>query len=239
MNLAVLKCVPRSLYYNLRLFPLSQALRLPVLFGNGVRLYGDLHKGSFVLDDARIRRGMVSLGVNRGSFDLGRERASFIRLSRDAKIIFRGECGMAMGLKIDVSRDGVLEVGDGVHLNACATLSSNGLVRLGDGVRSGWDITVIDWDGHDILDASDGHVVNKPKEIVIGNHCWLGAKTSVLKGVHLAHHVIIPYGSIITKSCDTPVAVFGGVPNKVLKTGIVRSDKYNTLSDYVMEDVQV
>lgn len=224
MNLSVLLSVPRSLYYNIKCLPFSQAVKLPILIGNNVKICGSLHRGSFVIDTTDVHRGMITLGIYKGSFAMGTAMNSLLRLSSDAKIVFHGGCGICSGMKIDVSRSGELHIGNKVSINSGAIISSNTVVNIGDGVRTGWNITIIDWDGHDMIDINSKTIVNSPKPINIGERCWLGTKSTILKGVSLAHHCVIPYGSIITKSCDEPVSTFGGSPNRVLGTGKVRTD---------------
>lgn len=228
MNIKYLLSIPKSVYICFRCLPFHQAVKLPLIIERHTHIRGKLHQGSIVIDSPVISRGMICLGMTDGSFDTASHSTSFLRIANDAQLVFRGECGLAGGFHIDVARDGILDIGDGVHLNAEATLSSNSVVRLGTGVRSGWGITIIDWDGHDIMDRHTGEIVNAPKPISIGDHTWLGAKVSVLKGVTLQHHTIIPYGSIITRSCDTPYAVFGASPNRILKESLIRSDKFKT-----------
>ena len=98
-------------------------------------------------------------------------------------------------------------------------------LRQDDNVGTGWDCTFIDWDGHDIVDLGTDRVINEPKCIFIGKNCWIGAKTTIMKGVSLCKNTIVPYGSIITKKCEEPYSIFGGMPNRVLKTNIARKDK--------------
>lgn len=224
MNLKVLMSLPRSIYYNFKCLPFAQAIKIPILIGKNVKIRGSFHRNSIVIDAPEVYRGMVSLGINDGSFEMGSSMPSYIRMSGDARIVFHGHCLISNGIKIDVSHSGVLHIGKGVFVNSNSIISSNGMVRFGDGVSTGWNITVIDWDGHDIVDLASKSVVNAPKPIIIGDHCWLGSHSTLLKGVCLAHHCIVPYGSIISKSCDTPIAVYGGMPNNVLCTGKVRTD---------------
>lgn len=226
MNLSVLMSLPRSIYYNLKCLPFSQALKLPILIGKDVRLRGSFHKGSLVIDAPVVHRGMISLGVVGGSFEMGFSLSSYMRMSKEAKIVFNGPCLISSGVKIDVARSGELHIGKDVFVNSGSIISSNTLVSLGNGVSTGWNITIIDWDGHDMVNVSDGKVVNAPKPIIVDDYCWLGAHSTLLKGVYLAHHCIVPYGSVITKSCETPVAVYGGMPNHVVCTGKVRPDMY-------------
>ena len=73
-------------------------------------------------------------------------------------------------------------------------------------------------DTHDIIGGA-GNVINPPRDIIIGNHVWVGAKASILKGVTIGDGSVIGFGSIITKNVPAGVAC-AGCPQKVLKTNI-------------------
>lgn len=220
--------LPYSIYFNLRYLPFKQALKLPILIGNNVKVHvGGRH--CFVIE-GEVRPKMIQLGVSNGSFNMAAGHQSYLNISKNARFVYMGGVNIARGFKIMVSGNGVLKMGNNVHLNAFSMLSSNSLVELQEGVRSGWECTIIDWDGHNIVSVDSGLVINQPKPIVLKRHSWLGSKSSILKGVTLAEFSIVPYGSIITKSNDVPVAVFGGQPNRVLKQGIARIDKHKLLN---------
>ena len=52
--------------------------------------------------------------------------------------------------------------------------------------------------------------------IKIGNHVWVGAGATILKGVTVGDHAIIGGGSVVTKDVP-PYAVVMGNPAKVVK----------------------
>ena len=60
---------------------------------------------------------------------------------------------------------------------------------------------------------------NHPKDIILGNHVWIGKNATILKGVTIGHDSIIAMGSVVTKSCE-PNSIRAGNPAKVVKTDI-------------------
>ena len=73
-------------------------------------------------------------------------------------------------------------------------------------------------DQHPIYD-SDGNRINMAKDITIGKHVWLGAHSTIMKGVVIGSNSVIGYGSIVTK--DVPDAcIVAGIPAKIMKTNI-------------------
>ncbi len=54
------------------------------------------------------------------------------------------------------------------------------------------------------------------KGITIGANCWVGAKVTVLDGVHIGQGCVIAAGAVVTQSMP-PNAVVAGVPAKIIR----------------------
>lgn len=65
-----------------------------------------------------------------------------------------------------------------------------------------------------------GEIVNNNKEIVIGNHVWIGCRSVILKGVSISDDCVIAANTTVTKSFKDSAIMIGGV-NKILKSNIV------------------
>lgn len=66
-------------------------------------------------------------------------------------------------------------------------------------------------DYHSMLD-SKGYRTNQAKDIVIGNHVWIGLRCIILKGVLLPDGCVVGAGSVVTKSIETPKTLIAGSP---------------------------
>ena len=53
--------------------------------------------------------------------------------------------------------------------------------------------------------------------IVIGDNCWIGAKATILDGVHIGNGCVVAAGAVVTKSFPDNV-VIGGVPARIIKS---------------------
>ena len=74
-------------------------------------------------------------------------------------------------------------------------------------------------DSHVVTDL-EGNRINPSKDIVFGDHIWMGHRAMVTKGVHIGNDNIIGTGAIVTKSIPETNCVIAGVPAKVVKTGV-------------------
>ncbi len=71
-----------------------------------------------------------------------------------------------------------------------------GKITLGFGTRIAPNVGIITQNHN--KDNPDEFV--EPKDVVIGEHCWIGMNTVILPGVHLGDYTIVGAGSIVTKS---------------------------------------
>lgn len=75
-------------------------------------------------------------------------------------------------------------------------------------------------DSHIIKDSQD-NVINRPRNIQIGSHVWLGQQTFVLKGANIPDGCIVGARSTVTASSKTePNSILVGQPAKTIKKNI-------------------
>ena len=92
-----------------------------------------------------------------------------------------------------------------------ALLMASGGIEIGDCTMLAAHAKLISND-HDLYDRSILTMV----PIKIGNHVWVGAGATILKGITVGDHAIIGGGSVVTKDVP-PYAVVVGNPAKVVK----------------------
>lgn len=103
-------------------------------------------------------------------------------------------------------------------------LENNLTVNIGDNCLFGSNIILRTSDGHSIIN-NENKIVNYGQSINIGEHCWLAANVTVLKGVTIADNCVIGTGSLITKNCPDSNALYAGIPAKIVKRNITWDSK--------------
>ena len=210
--------VPKSLYFCCHYFPLKVAATLPVLVCFRTRI-SEMH-GEVILPE-HAKTGTVRIGFGGvGIFDEKRSRTMW---QVNGTVVFKGRAAIGHGSRISVNRGATLEFGDHFCITAESHIVSSKGIRFGDDVLMSWQCLVMDTDFHKIW--SGGTRVNENKEIVIGNHVWIGCRNTILKGVHIGDGCVIGAGSNVVKSIDATNAVVGGNPAHVLKQDIRWSEK--------------
>jgi acetyltransferase-like isoleucine patch superfamily enzyme len=203
--------LPKTLVFNFACLPFRQALRLPVFVSHRVWLR-DL-SGKVILADSST--GAVRIGFGDvGIFDQHRSRTIW---QVPGRVVFMGAADIGHGSRISVT--GELVLGKRLTIAAESAIMAQRSVRIGDDVLISWDVLIMDTDAHRIYDAT-GSQVNPAKPIRIGNSVWLGCRVVILKGAEIADGVVVAAASTVTRSVDTPNAVVGGNPARVIRENI-------------------
>jgi acetyltransferase-like isoleucine patch superfamily enzyme len=213
-GLLVLLGLPKTVYFNLRCLPFRQAVRLPILVSHRVALC-DLSGG--VTISSPVRPGVVLLGFGMvGAFDYRRSRSVW---QVAGEIVFEGSARLGNGFKLSVAESGTVTFGPEFVLSAESQIVCRESIVFGRGCLISWDVLVLDSDFHPVV--YDGGPPPSPEApVVLGEHVWVGARASILKGVRLANDVVVAAGAIVTQSQEEPNVVVGGNPAQVMRTGV-------------------
>lgn len=212
--LRVLRGLPKTLYFNFRVLPFRQALRMPLLVSPKVALYDVRGR---VTVRGPLRPAMVLIGFGElGAFDYRRSRAVW---EVAGQVVFDGPVRLGNGFKLSVSEPGTITFGaDFVGLNEAQAICFRS-ITFGRGVGVGWNSLITDTDFHVVVPI-EGEPAPPDAPIEIGDGCWVGARSTIMKGVRLPHDTIVAAGSVVTRSVEEPNTVIGGNPAKTVRTGV-------------------
>lgn len=107
-----------------------------------------------------------------------------------------------------------------------ATANANSSIEIGERCMFSYGITVYNTDSHPIIDAKSGNIINKVRQLKIGNHVWVGANATILKNTCIPDDCIVGWGAVVNSKSLTPPlispkgCVIAGNPAKIVKTGI-------------------
>ncbi len=126
-----------------------------------------------------------------------------------------GGVRLARTCKVYIS--GSLTISNGTYINANTIIIADRDVRIGEDCIISWDCLITDTDSHTLIQNSVP--VQPTGTIQIGNHVWVGARSTILKNVRIGDNAVIAAGSVVTK--DVPAGcLVGGVPAKILKENV-------------------
>lgn len=206
--------LPKTIYINCKCFGITDALKMRVRVHYGVRCK-NIRKGCIEFQN---QTGVLNVGFSTGSFQMGKNHKGALIFGDKGKLVLKGNAYLPAGSIVNCQ--GTIILGREFESNARLTISCENKISIGDNPAIGWDVTICDADGHDIIDTSYGVVINSPKEIIIGNHVWLCAKCTVLKGTTISDHSVVGFGTIVSGSYTETNVLIAGMPAKVKKKGI-------------------
>ena len=209
-----------SLFFNLKLFPLKDAIKIPLYISHNTRVRGLYRGGVYIKGEITPR--MISFGISEASFGLIGDKHSYIQLVPGAKLIFNGKAVFSKGSSIRAIKNGAtIIVGKNAYFNQFCTLSSCKKIEIGDDFLAGWNVNIRDADGHYIYsNENSGNRINEDKEVIIGDHVWIASCSDILKGVQIPKDCIIAYKSCVTKSHCEENSIIAGVPARIVKRDI-------------------
>lgn len=124
---------------------------------------------------------------------------------------------MYEGASVVVLDGGHLKVGRNSYMNDGLIQCASNIV-IGDDCAIAGSVLIQDTDFHPTLDEN-GRERPFVKPITIGNHVWICAKATILKGVTIGDGAIIAAGAVVTKDVP-PHCLVGGNPGRVIKENI-------------------
>ncbi|SDR39838.1 hypothetical protein SAMN05443245_5493 [Paraburkholderia fungorum] len=205
------RSIPKTLYFNFRYLPFSQAIKLPFAVSSNTYLL--LTKGKVHIN-APLTRGMIQIGFGEVyTFDQHRSRTMWCV---DGEVTFEGTAHIGHGSRIHVG--GELVLGNNFVMTAESQIICNRQIKFGSDVLISWECMFMDNDFHKIM--VDRQVVNDARPILVGNHVWFGCRCTVLKGSEIGDNIVVAATSTVTGKHRQPNTIIGGMPLAVLKESI-------------------
>lgn len=204
--------LPKTIFFNFKMLPFSQAIKLPVWIAFDVKLGSLSGKRNLILKHCKF--GVVKFGFG-GSFNLG--GPGFVSIKD--KCIMHGSFSIGRGVQFVVEKGGSAEFGDHFVVNAnCILNTGRNAMYFGRDFLGGWGITLLAGDGHMVYPI--GCVpCNEKKDFYIGNHVWIGSDVKCLKGIRVGNDSVVAANSLITKSFQKDNLLIGGT-NRIIKENV-------------------
>jgi len=113
------------------------------------------------------------------------------------------------GLRICIKNDSMFN--RNLYIDAC------GYIEIGNGCMVGPDVYISDSNHQYAFGTSSRDLPMEVGKVIIGDNCWIGAKSVILKDVVLGRNCIVAAGAVVNKSFPEG-SIIGGVPAKLIKT---------------------
>lgn len=194
----------RKLWHTLLRNPFCHVVTLVFMHGNGV-IYGSFSTNGIPIINVGRKRSRIIIGKN----------ISMNNGNADNCIGFSTRCSF-MALE-----GGNIRIGNNVGMSQTAICAVGADIIIGNHTLLGGGVKIYSSDFHSML-YIDRRIINTDRNnrscasVMIGDDCFIGAGTIILKGVTIGNRSIIGAGSVVTKSIPAD-CIAGGNPCRVIK----------------------
>lgn len=134
----------------------------------------------------------------------------------------------------------VLEIGEDTSIVAANfDIAEQGKIIVGRDCMFSWDIDFMQNANHPVYDMQKGVRKNCPRNILIGEHVWIGKRVGLLPGTNIGKGSIVGYGSVTTKKYNEFSTIVGNPAKEVCQNvcwkrdvvGFYNLDKLETFNE--------
>lgn len=146
-------------------------------------------------------------------------------------VVFKGSCYIGSSGAIAVGRKGILVFGDKFCSTAAIKIACQHQIVFGNNVLCGWESTFMDSDFHQLSSVDSQQ--QSPRAfapILIGDGCWFGYKTLIMKGTKFPDYCTVATNSMCNKEYTDNYTIYAGSPAKAKKTGYYRDFKNDAIN---------
>lgn len=224
----------KTLFFNLRSLPRSQAYKFPIHIFTNVQIISS--SGKIVIDTPLIYSGMIRWGWFYSYRSQGKTR-----INNQGTIIFKGEGKLLQGSEIMVKNRSVLTIGSNFFIGENTMIYCWYNISIGKFLTLAYHSQIFDSDFHYSMNIETGEILRRSKAVILGDYNWIGNKTTIKKGVKTPNHTTVAgSNSILTSDYTKSIpeySVIGGVPAKLIvsKTSRVwnnESTRIKEIDDY-------
>ncbi|MGP1514826.1 MAG: acyltransferase [Bacteroidales bacterium] len=214
MDKRVIKSILEKNYYlyKIGMFFISiyarRGLKITKPLWGGVKIkYYNVGKNNYFIADKGcfLENLYVKIIGSNNRIEIGKN----VKIRKNCKFyIFGNNCSIKIGDNTTMTHHCQIEVQEEsqhIFLGKDCMLSNHILIRNND--------------SHFIYNRTTGQRTNNPKNINIGNHVWIGAWVTVLKGVDIEDGAVIGTHSIVTHNVPKN-SIVTGIPAKIVKENI-------------------
>ena len=210
----------RTIIANFFYLKWNDAVRFPIVVCRGAK-FKTVRGG--VIFNCPLKFGLLRIGSRSArNVDSRYERTIFLN---EGHVYVNGYTWIGVGCRVNLYNGAELLIGKDLKITGRTTVICRKKIIIGDDCLFSWDIQIMDTDFHKIYD-NDGCLINADKEILIGDHVWIGARSTVLKGSQIPSRCVVAAGSLFSGRKDVNNCIYAGQGKelRVIKEKINWSD---------------
>lgn len=158
---------------------------------------------------------IISMGGKCGN-NLLVQKGFFMKYPPHQGLKFGNNIHFAKDIHIDVPLNGKLSIGSNTSFTGSTYISSLNEVQIGDDVLIAEFVSIRDSFHQFEISSKIRLQQMSTSTIIIGNDCWIGRGTAILKNSHISEGVIIGANSLVNNFIS-PYSIAFGIPARLKK----------------------
>ena len=159
--------------------------------------------------------GVCMIGIFSNQLGLDNRAGGQFIVGRNGRFEAGYNVRISNGCRIFVN--GTLSIGELTYINPMCMILAQTKISIGKNCAISWNFQALDSDLHTVIIDRVDKCVEAP--ISIGDHVWIGAHVTILKGVEIGGNSIVAAGSVVTKSFP-PGSLIGGNPARLIRSEV-------------------
>ena len=190
-----------------------------VLFGSNVKIFVREFSRLIIEDNCIIENDVMIQVDNSSSCTIGEEskilKGSRIYVCKESLAETSRKCVFPTTLYVTKKSNFKMGAESDFDVNTVVRVLNGSSVMIGKDCMFSYNIMIRGEDGHMLLDEA-GAILNRSRDVYIGDHVWIGMGTIILPGTFVGSGSVAGAGSVINKQFKERVVV-AGVPAKVIR----------------------
>lgn len=208
----------QTIKINFKALPFKEALSLPIVIYKGFKIVELKGKINF---NVPVSFGLVGFGQPYEVFTKGGNKGEAVV---NGTLNINGRVQFGIDTKVYIKKKAVLTLG---HINSFAARTEIicfKKITIEDWVQFGNDCLICDTNFHEVKDVSTNAIEPMNKDIFIGNHNYIGARTTIKGNCYTAPNSIVATNSLLNKDYTFygENILIGGIPAKKIKDNVTR-----------------
>ena len=139
-----------------------------------------------------LHEGNMYVNVNRPK---GSKCEAYILLRDNAVLEVHKNSQLCYGSTIEIHEGGKIEIGS-AYFNSESVILAEKSISIGEDTMFARQVYIYDSDHHSFLNEQ-GEKINAQKDVIIGNHVWVGMKSCLLKGTKIGDGAVVAAYSLV------------------------------------------
>lgn len=148
-----------------------------------------------------------------------------------ALVTFADGCIGAFDLRL--WRSAAVVVGRGTTSNGAKIVCDRSSVEIGEDCMFSDEVLIQSADQHGIVDLATGRITNdRARKTIIGNHVWLGRRSTVMPDAEIGDGCLVAAGAIVTRPIPA-YSICAGVPASIVRSHASWTRYADRLDEYI------